>query len=79
MTTARRISMALIRDGPNPYPNPMSFTGGHRMVGEGPEDALRAPSKDYTSHGRQDPTWVLHATIDGLVPKNKLSSTNSIY
>ncbi len=50
MKRSKRITIALIRDGPDPYP--MLFTGGrHEMVGEGQEDALHAPSKDLGQGG----------------------------
>jgi hypothetical protein len=44
MKTGRGITMALIRDAPEPYPMPS--TGGHERGGKAQEDALRAPSKN---------------------------------
>ena len=51
MKTGKRITIARIRDGPDPYP--IRFTGRHRTDGEGQEDALRAPSKDRSQGGHQ--------------------------
>ncbi len=51
MKRNKRITIVLIRDGPDPYP--MRFTGRHRMVGEQQEDALRAPSKNLGQGGHQ--------------------------